>query len=94
MDQESKKPIKFGALLILSVMAAILSAAAPLRLNTGGVVLGSILFLVWIAMLVFAFRTFRWKSLWFLVGSPFALIFLLIFWMRSLFKIARRSWPT
>jgi len=64
MDQEPKKPTKFAALLILSVMAAILSAAAPLRrFNTSGLVLGSILFLVWIAMLVFAFRTFRWRSL-------------------------------
>ena len=64
-------------------MAAILSAAAPIRVNTRGLALGSVLFTAWVAILVFAFRTFRWRSLWFLLGSPFALIFVLMFWFEE-----------
>jgi hypothetical protein len=62
-------------LLVLSLLAAFLSLAAPLRMESGGVLLGCFLFSVWLALVVFAIRKFRKKGLWLLIGSPIAFLF-------------------
>ena len=67
---------KLGPVLALSVIVAFLSAEATLgvRNRAGAVVLGLLLFLVWIGLVIYAVRKFRKRGFWLLLGSPFVLV--------------------
>ena len=76
MDELAPKQQKFAPLLLISLLAAFLGPEAVLSLNgrIGGIVLGFVFFLTWIALIVFAVRRFKRRGLWLLTGAPFALM--------------------
>jgi hypothetical protein len=76
MDELAPKQQTFARLLIVSLLAAFLGPGALVSLDgrIGGIVLGFLFFLTWIALIIFAIRRFRTRGLWLLTGAPFALM--------------------
>jgi hypothetical protein len=77
----------FRALLLASLAIAALGITAPLVTAPGAmddaIVVSMFLTLVWIALLIFAFTKFKWRTLWFLFGAP-----LTGWWLVVLYLIA------
>jgi len=64
----------FRSLLLASLVIAAIGAAIPF-VTTPGAMDGAIkvsmsLTMVWIVLVVFAFTKFKWRALWFLLGTP------------------------
>lgn len=74
-------------MLITSLSVAVLGIAVPFvtvpGAMDGAIKVSLFLTLVWIVLVVFAFTKFKWRALWFLVGTP-----LTGWWLVALYLIA------
>lgn len=77
----------FRALLLASLVIAALGVAVPFVTAPGAmdeaIKVSMFLTLVWIVLVIFAFTKFKWRTLWFLFGTP-----LTGWWLVVLYLIA------
>ena len=77
----------FRALLLASLVIAALGVAVPFVTAPGAmdeaIKVSMSLTLVWIVLVIFAFTKFKWRTLWFLLGTP-----LTGWWLVVLYSIA------